>query len=74
METQNKILGWACGILISIVGFFLFMFYNKVDQIGDSVQTLKTSSEVKEMQLKNIEDRLTNLEKTFLYYQQQQKK
>jgi hypothetical protein len=66
METQNKILGWACGTLVTIVGFFLFMFYKKVDQIGDNVATMQTSSAVKEIQLKNIEERLTNMEKTVL--------
>ena len=73
METQNKILGWACGTLVSIVAFFLFMFYKKVDQIGDNVHTMQTSSAVKEIQLKSIEDRLANLEKTVLFYQQQKK-
>lgn len=70
MENTNKILSWFCGTLVSIVGFFLFMFYKKVDQIGDNVQTMQTSSAVKEVQLKSIDDRLTNLEKTVNYFLQ----
>lgn len=64
MENQGKVMTIFYSILLALVSFFLFMFYKKVDLISDSLQEIKISGAVRDEQLKAIEYRITNLERT----------
>lgn len=57
------------GIILSMVGFFLFMFYKKVDAIGDNVHQININNAVKDERLNGISDRISNLEKAVNEFQ-----
>lgn len=67
MDTQEKkhhhVPAWFYAILISMNGFFLYMFYVKVDSIGDNVQKINIHQAVTDEQLNSIINRTSNLEK-----------
>jgi hypothetical protein len=62
METKNNVSKIFFTALLSLVSFFLYMFYVKVDKIADDMAFVKTASEVKDEQIKNLDRRVTILE------------
>ena len=62
MDTYKKFLAFLFSLLVSVVTFFLFMFYQKVDRIGDNVTTITINSAVSDEKYKALENRQDKLE------------
>lgn len=63
MNTDN-IFKTFFAVLLSIVSFFLVMFYKKVDQIAEDISFVKTTVAVRDEQMKGLDRRVTAIETT----------
>ncbi len=62
MDTYKKFLAFLFSLMVTAVTFFLYMFYQKVDKIGDNVTTITINSAVTDEKYKSLESRQEKIE------------
>lgn len=62
MQLEKKIYVFLVSVLITVLGFFLTAFYNKVDSIANTLKEIQVSVAVSNNKLENLERRVSNLE------------
>lgn len=64
MTANNEILMGFCAVLLTMLGFFLTAFFNRVDNIDKNLQNLRSTTAVRDEQYKNLDTRVTKIETT----------
>lgn len=62
MDNYKKFFAWLFGVLVAMVGFFLYSFYLKVDNISEKLNSISTNTAVQGESINNIKSILNQHE------------
>jgi hypothetical protein len=63
MDSYKKFYAWLFAVMSTIISFFLYMTYRKIDYVADKVQELVIADAVRNERDKGQENRILSIEK-----------